>query len=57
MKLKKYIRQGGRMVEYRLLQGIVSMSFIAYSGYPRKELACALKAMRSEVRKQVERMA
>lgn len=57
MKLKKYNRQGGRMVEYRLLQGIVSMSFIAYSAYPREKVACALRALRAEVRKQVERMA
>lgn len=51
MKLKKYNRQNGQMIEYRLTQGGVMMHFIAWTGYPRKMVAAALKAMRIEVRR------
>ena len=56
MKLKKYNRQNGRMIEYRLCQGIVSMHFIAWTGYPRAMVAAALKAMRLEVRREIGRL-
>ena len=56
MKLKKYNRQNGRMVEYRISQGIVSMHFIAWTGYPRKMVALALRALRIEVRNEIARM-
>lgn len=53
MKCKKYVRQQGRMVEYRISQGLVSMPFIVAADYPRNKVACCLKAVRAEIRKQV----
>lgn len=56
MKCKKYVRQHGRMVEYRISQGLVTMPFIVAADYQRDKTACCLKAVRAEIRKQVARL-
>lgn len=56
MKCKKYVRQHGRMVEYRISRGLVTMPFIVAADYPRNKTACCLKAVRAEIRKQVARL-
>lgn len=55
MKLRKYARQNGRMTQYQLMQGVITMSMIARIDFPRNELACALRGMRIEVRKEALR--